>query len=566
MADKATSRVLGTSVAVGGTIGRSSEFRRIEALPRRALDLSSVRDLTEFFRRPGGTMKLRPIQSAALLEAAEQNGLFAPIGVGLGKELICLLLPEVLDAKRAVLLIPSKLKIQVRRETELIYSKHFKLPLDRLTIVTYRELSDRKTDDILEKLNPDVIIANEGHHLRNMLRARASARGRRFLRYMKEHPECRFCILSGTITSRSLNDYAQLLELALRKNSPLPLGYREVQDWAGAIDVKPEYVMQPGALRRFCNEGESVREGYRRRLTETPGVVATNEENEVGAALIVRRYSIPLPDRIQRALAEIKKSFSIEGHQFAQALTKAQTLRTVAAGFYYVWRWPGGVVDTDWLEARAAWTEAVNHKLGRAKRGMDSPALLAEAAERWFKDVKTDKPTWECPAWVRWREEKHKKPPPRDAVWLDDYLCRDAVERARKHAKKAPTIIWYLNRAIGAKLGELSGLEVHGDGTDLVGVERDIVIASIHVHGEGKNLQGHYSRNVITQFPPNGLMAEQLLGRTHRPGQEADEVIVDWAGHTPETEAAMYRAIEDAKYQQETLGVRQKLLYCTRID
>ena len=243
-------RVLGASVVVG-TVGRSSEFKRVEALPRRVLDPRAVQDLTGYFRKPGGTMKLWPIQNAALIEAAEQNGLFAPIGVGIGKELVCLLLPEALDAKRAVLLIPSKLKRQVEHEAKTIYSKHFKLPLDRLTIVTYEELSNKNTADILEKLEPDLIIANEGHHLRNMLRAKASARGRRFLRYMQEHPECRFCILSGTVTSRSINDYAGLIELALRKNSPLPRGYREVNDWAGAIDVKPYYVMLTGALRRF---------------------------------------------------------------------------------------------------------------------------------------------------------------------------------------------------------------------------------------------------------------------------------------------------------------------------
>jgi hypothetical protein len=86
------------------------------------------------------------------------------------------------------------------------------------------------------------------------------------------------------------------------------------------------------------------------------------------------------------------------------------------------------------------------------------------------------------------------------------------------------------------------------------------------VQGVGKNLQTHFSRNVITQFPPNGLIVEQMLGRTHRPGQEADEVIVDWFGGTPETEAAIYKAIEDARYQEETITGRQKLLYCTRID
>ena len=63
---------------------RSGELERILALPRRVLDLEKVPDVTPLFRRDGGSMCFWPIQSAALVEAAEANGLFAAVAVGCG--------------------------------------------------------------------------------------------------------------------------------------------------------------------------------------------------------------------------------------------------------------------------------------------------------------------------------------------------------------------------------------------------------------------------------------------------------------------------------------------------
>ena len=73
------------SSGVMGVVTNSVEFMRILALPRRVLDLSSVPDVTPLFHKRGGTLRFWPIQSAALIEAAKADGLFAPIGVGWGK-------------------------------------------------------------------------------------------------------------------------------------------------------------------------------------------------------------------------------------------------------------------------------------------------------------------------------------------------------------------------------------------------------------------------------------------------------------------------------------------------
>ena len=73
----------------------SAEFERVRDLPRRPpVDTSgAVEALTEYFRRPGGTQTLRPIQARALLEALEIGALVGIIGAGAGKTLVSALLP-----------------------------------------------------------------------------------------------------------------------------------------------------------------------------------------------------------------------------------------------------------------------------------------------------------------------------------------------------------------------------------------------------------------------------------------------------------------------------------------
>jgi hypothetical protein len=563
-------------------VGASMEFRRVEALPRRTLDLTTVQDVTEMFRRPGGTMTLRPIQSAALLEAALMNGGFFPIGVGQGKSLLTLLLPTALDSQKTVLLVPPQLKKQLAREIETLYNVHFEIPLDVLTVVAYSELSTAKTADILDRLKPDLLIADESHCLKN----RTSARTKRACRYLKENPNCRFVALSGTMTTRSLNDYGHLIELALRKSSPLPRGYREIQDWAGALDVKPEYEVGPGALLRFCVPGDTPRQGFRRRLTESQGVVASSED-EVGSSLVITRLTLKLPASVQKIYDEAKQSWSLDGEEFSDILTRTRVLRQIACGFYYRWNWPGGEPDYEWLEARANWNKAVREKLKQSRVGLDSPLLLANAAERSRKHLAADAlgatpdgvrawadlegaaqgPTWDAGAqlWAAWKAVRHRPEPPVEAIWLDSFLLDDLEKRARKQGEESPTIIWVEHRAVGERLAKLSGLPYYGEGTDASPSREQIIIASIATQGVGKNLQ-FFGASLFASLPPNGTTFQQTIARTHRPGQLADTVTCFWYSHTEETTAAMDKIRADALYQLETTGAPQKVLYSSHIN
>lgn len=533
---------------------RSGELERILALPRRVLDLEKVPDVTPLFRRDGGSMCFWPIQSAALVEAAEANGLFAAIAVGCGKSLISYALPEAMNSKCAVLLVPANLKNKASREIPE-YSKHFRLPVTspgRVHVVAMTTLSSAKHADILDRLKPDLIIVDEMH----MLAHPNAARTKRFLRYFRQNPHCRFAGMSGSITKKSLIDYAHLLELALRKNSPVPFGYHERLDWAGALDVKPREPRKPGALLRFCKGDETVRQGFRRRLVETLGVVATSE-NKLDTGLVIKTpINIAVPPEVEDALKKARKTWSVGDDEFDSVLALHRVLRQLACGFYYAWVPP---VDPEWVEARKRWHREVRSYLTHSSRaGMDSPFLLAMAAA---------KGTWPAVTWPEWKKVKHIKPPEVEAIWISDFLVRAAVKWGQN---KTGAIIWYSHVALGEAIAKAGGWPLYDGGTD-AGMatpgKQPVIVCSMKAQGTGKNLQGSaeapgYWKNLLTDIP-GGLEFEQVIGRTHREGQSADDVEVSLFQHTQELRAAWSGVIEDSKYVQETTGNTYRILTAT---
>jgi hypothetical protein len=614
-----------------GVIQKTSEFSRILEIPRRELDLDEVTDLTSIFRKEGGTMVMRPIQSAALIDAHIANGFLGPIGVGWGKTLILLLMAEAMDSERTVLLVPPQLRDQLAREIDEVYGKHFNLPLERIVkIVAYSELSLAKNAELLDELSPDLIVADEVHNLKRP----GSARTKRFLRYMRENPHCRLCGMSGTVTNRSIKDYAHLMELALRKNSPLPNGYKELLDWAGALDVKPAKLMLPGVLTQLCEGEENARQGYRRRLVETLGVVATTE-SALGTSLLVSNIKPDkMPSIVTTAIEEVDSTWAYNGEEFSDPLSLWRFHRQIACGFYYRWIWPDDKPDEEWLEARAAWKKAARDKVKQNRKGMDSEFLVASAAERWRRSIEDHSecegvfegldhseclltteedegttacckhgdrdcnrkgpkfvPTeckvhpgylklctgnemqkygpnvnlWACEEWIAWRKLKtrYNPTPPKEAVWISEFLIDDVIARTKKLLSgKNPRkiIIWYHHACLGKKIADKSGWPHFGAGTDASTSTDDVIICSVATQGTGKNLQ-HFNHNLITTLPTSGQEMEQLLGREHRPGQMADLCSTDYYDHTDSLDQHMSDVIADALYIEDSTGQRQKILY-----
>ena len=128
---------------------RVSELQRIIDLPRVG---DAGADVSELYRRPGGTQTLRPAQSRALAHAAEHGGILAPVGVGHGKTLICALLPVAVRAARPLLLIPASQRADFGAQWS-VYAGHWHLAKG-LTVHSYDALSRPDATAMLTGLAP----------------------------------------------------------------------------------------------------------------------------------------------------------------------------------------------------------------------------------------------------------------------------------------------------------------------------------------------------------------------------------------------------------------------------
>lgn len=538
-------------------ISASPDLLRVAALPVRALDYGAQADaLTEYLRRPEGSMRLRPTQAQALLEAAQQGGALLWLGVGEGKTLISALLPEVLPCQRPLLLVPAALRHKTEQELRA-YSEHWRLS-DKVRILSYEQLSQPHSSKILDALAPDLVIADEVHHLR----ATDSARTRRFLRYMRAHP-CPFVGLSGTLCAGHLSDFSHLAALALGERSPCPLDTTEAQIWGDFLDarVPPHKKAHEGALRRLRGPDESPPDAYRRRLTQTPGVVFSQAQS-CPASLRILPAPYTAPPEISEALHAMQQTWQTPGGDvIASPLEMARHARELSQGFTYRWEWPPEGPVWPWLDARAAWRRSVQRICQNSQRSLspiDSEGQLKRALDahegRYGADAEAQQ------ALARWRACEGLYTPVTRTEWLSQALIEWACDFAHR---EGPMIIWASHEATLSAL-RARGVPSYGAGDEGILHEASraktrTIAASVQAHGVGKNLQS-WCKALVLSPSSDATRLEQLIGRHHRQGQLADEVTVWVCQHAPVLVQAMRDAIAGAKNLHAQTGQQLRLL------
>ncbi len=599
----------------GQAVGESRDLRRVLALPSRARpDYETLIQWAAELKAELGTgittceceskykrrccADLLPVQAWVLHEAREVGGILGPIGVGHGKSLCDLLVAMVAkDCHTAVLFLPSNLKSQMLEVDWHFYGQHWKLPnlaggtwlrpnRPTLHVVSYSELSGSKSTDLLSKLKPDTLVLDEAHNARN----RTAARTKRIFRYFSENIATKLFAWSGTLTAKSLRDYATLSHYALKEQTPAPIHQPTVEEWAGHLDPS-DFRSPPGRLSQFKSGAESVVEAYARRVTETKGVVSSGDVSACQATLVISKRDLTTPEVIQKHIDDLEKTWARpDGEELVDAMSKARCAKQLSCGFYYRWRWPRKEpteVIERWLEARKNWHKELREKLKHSRPHMDSPLLCAKAAIRWYKGythVEKDEegnelkrvalppetkqgplPTWAAAHWPEWEQVRGTAQPETEAVWLSDFFVDDCL----KWLIEGPGLLWYefdglAKRILRVGEGEASKLTYCGPGEDgnrrvlsLFGQER--VVASTRAHGTGKNLQ-QFSRNLVANPPSSGAEWEQLIGRTHRAGQKEDQVTVETYNHTEAFRDSLERARELSQHIQDSFGSTQKLV------
>lgn len=552
----------------------SNEVERISRLPRRVWEqdpqLPEFVDLvTQYLKKPEGTQKLRPVQAKALQDLHDMGGLYGPIPVGTGKTLISFLAPTVVEAKRPLLVVPAKLKDKTKREFAQL-SRHWKEP-QGLQIVSYEKLSRVNGTKLLQYHRPDLLIFDESHRLKNT----SAAVTRKIAHWMQTFPETKVLAMTGTSTKRSLLDFAHVLRWTLPNCFPLPRNKEELESWACAVDEIKSFEKRapanPGALLVFCTtaerfEGRSgVRSGVRRRIQETPGVVGLNNAMPDASLNIEVVLETGYGSKVRALAAQLRDGVLPNGDIYleegkeAQALqTKWRIMRTLTSGFWYDWDPPP---PKEWLALRAAWRKTVRNILALEIPGLESEALISKAAAAG----KINKAVEDL--YKEWRSERDRHKWKTVPVWEDEILLHRIANWSKHHRG----LIWVSEVALGQRIEQKLGLpyfhelgrDRHGRPVESADPKNGSVVVSVQANSEGRNLQA-WNENLVISPPPTGTVWEQMLGRTHRDGQLADEVWVEVViGCEVEWQCWM-QARRDAEFHESFEG--EKRLNVATID
>lgn len=523
-----------------------------------------VQDFTNKFKKPDGKMNLRPIQSEIIYRAYKNSGLLALVGVGEGKTLASFLLPHVLAPNgtgTTLLIIPANMRSQCLKDWET-YGEHFYLP-QKVELRSYEEIST--TPNLLKTINPDVIICDEVHKLKN----RKSTRTKRLARFISSRfrikNPVKFVGLSGTMTSTSIKDFAHIAIWALRENAPVPISYNTLERWANVLD-------RDGRASKACKAsmkpltiafGGDERTAFKRRLISANGIV-TSLRGRPNASLTIYERKSKVPKKIIELISNVNETWQTpSGDELSSAMEKVRVLRQLICGFYYFWNWPNGKADKEWLEARSKWNKEVRKYLSRAPEGKDTPALVRNAVVRHLTgQAKEQLPNSLLRAFTEWLPQSKKDMPPVGVQWVSDYLIKDVIDWVSQ--QKDPPVIWYEHVAFASRLGRITGFPVFGQGRQadrlLLSIDKPIpAILSARAHSQGKNLQV-WGNQIIANPLSDGARFEQLLGRMHRTGQQRKNVTATIYTHRVFA-SAISQARLSARYVEETTEQEQRLQY-----
>lgn len=583
--------------------------------------------------------RLFPVQADAVSTYEMQGtGGFFPIGVGFGKTAITLMISHKAWSKglrKMLLLVPPQVLAQLvtvdirwaRTRIVIDYPIHVLGGLNRaqrlslarsgkkgLYILPYSYLSVKDTTDMLEAIAPEIIIADEVQYLAN----RNSARTKRLFNYINHNKDVEGVALSGTITSKTIQDYHHLSTWCCKDKNFLPNSVTLAHEWAAIIDAQasagglyevPQY--SAGALRpllqwarnNFPKESfdETIpgfRKAFKFRMRTSPCVVSSGDA-AIGTSLIIENRPVPDFkkvegwDKLEKHINDIEELWlTPNGDEIEHAIHTWKWLYELASGFYNELTWP---TPETLANRRGISAEAAEDLLERAKRHHEAGQDYARTLRAWLDEKSS--PRLDTPLlvaqsmsqhgprdvgyelysqWQRMHSLDFEGRPERDsrAVRVCPFKINHAVAYARDLADSGKGgIFWVYHQEVGAWLRDAmveAGLEDHilhcpaGDmhNKEILDPEnRDkLVVASMTAHGTGKNLQ-HFQHQMFVQWPRQAVAAEQTIGRTHRSGQVADELTV-MTCNTLEFDHLNFAAcINDALYIHQTTGNRQKLIY-----
>ena len=474
-----------------------------------------------------------------------------------------------------------------------------------LFIMSYSQLSLKDTTEMIRSIAPEIIIADEVHELKDINTPKTG----RIARYMDEFPYTEFCGMSGTLTDKELHDYAHLSRWASRKNSPLPDNGSELDEWnellsssfsehVRGVTFKPmiNWARANYPEENFeINEVASLRKAFKYRFKTAPCHISSGDA-DVGISLMLQNTPVNNPaqyvgwNEMNEYMDNVNEfMMNPAGEEIEYALHKFKYLYELTSGFFLELYWQDE--DTiakklkinsneayerlyrsqEHLEAcQLFWAEQRRWLLENAQDGLDMPSML-EDSMILHKDKEVGAELYTRYAYMKSKEFEGLIERAERAHRVCPYKVKAAVDFYKPlHKKNTGCLFWVHHHEMGRWLCDEfrnQGIEyVYADATkkgELAILNKKNkhlpIIASLSSHGTGKNLQ-HFSENYFVQFSRSAKTMEQGIGRTHRQGQKADQLIIN-TNFTTDFDHEMFAAtIADSLYITQTQN-KQKLIY-----
>lgn len=621
------------------------EIMRICALPivkdPTPEEIKMVTDHYVFDQSPPFHKGLFPEQVKAMMQFHDHLSILCPIRVGGGKALISILTANdayTMFGKRKILLMnPSNLIDQLRCTELPMYRRHINVGVPfywiskeskhkrMLTaqsnkagvyVVSYALLSRGEGAELMDAIQPDMIIGDEIHRIAS---ARPSARNRRFKEIVKKYNPT-LVSLSGTLSKKSPKDYHFIAVNTLEENCFVPRPTAVTDAWSDIIDsnassmeeVGPTITSGAGPLRplilwarknfpgeEFKDDLAGFRKAFKFRRNTCPGVVSsegegvvplritniklTKEETEGRpgwnklksmVSILLNEYIAPNGDEIDHAMHIWRWRYELEGFGFYNNLYWPDPEK-VAQSKNMPLAEANDILDRSIMhhECKQEYHKVLRKWIKhRARTGMDTPMLIGG---EMYKNGASNVGSELYDAWQKTRETNFEGILEREraVVRVCDFRINKIVQWAKAWYKKRPNkaaIMWFKNKGVGAWLHEAfieADLPVaycpRGDkGSALISDRTQghkFAIASSSFR-EGRNLQFHHDTEFFAQWFREADWIEQAMGRVDRTGQESDQARYFTCFSSEFDKMLFASTLNDATYAHQT-GSGQKLLY-----
>lgn len=525
-------------------VEHTADFERIRVLPRRDASKEYGRAMADQLTPKlalAPDARMLPWQALALAEAVMSQGAFIALPVGQGKTLISWLLPLMLQAKRALLLVPPALLQKTHADFQAL-SQAWRGTQGALRVVSYRQLEIESGASLLDQYAPDLLIADESDTIANYRTSCA----RRIARYKASHPACRVVAMTGTPARKSILDYWHWLVWCLGVNAPVPLRRSEAFVWSRALD------MHDGMRPDFDALGptlDAARDWYRQRLVSTPGVLVVDEDS-CTAPLSIRVVLAPEDPILDSAFGRLLLDDEVPGGEpITTPLSRWLIAGQLGLGYYTRWDPPP---PEAWCDARREVARFVRDRIEastRASRPLDTEAQVYRAYPKH-------------PAVTRWLGLKPTFSGTTEAVWLTESTLRYC---AAWLAQDEPGIVWSGSVDFSERLAPIARASYYGPrGLDAsqrslhAAPQGSSFVASWNANKRGFNLQ-HWRRHLIVMPPQSAKWLEQIFGRSHRRGQ-TEGVRIEILATSGATFDLVRTAIEEASKIADTENMTQKVL------